>query len=199
MTWNTDDMRQDFTRLYDAKKSNADAGLPGEDMSMAYEQIGDDGADTLTGQSVESSWLKSTPWANDGDAGFTGERINVAQAEIKNLPPEHPAINALGELMQSIKDIGDKYEVKDWVPLLGGMGVGELLMGKGPEWVKDAAHGFGMQTVPIAGGVRIPDKRALDAGFSAVDAAGVAKGTTVVGKKAAGKAIEHLVTGVAIP
>lgn len=188
MTWNTDDMQPEYLRLYEAKTANAERaamGMGDEPIDAPdFDPIDEAGSDALTGQPVESSWLAGVPWARDNEeVGFTGERIDVAAgpgAEIRNLPPEHPALNAIGEFMQAVKGVADKYEVKDWVPLLGGMGVGELLMGQGPEWLKDAAHGFGMQTVPIAGGVRIPDKRALDAGFMAADAGALAAGVKKV-------------------
>lgn len=57
-------------------------------------------------------------------------------------------------------------------------------------WGSDAAHGFGMQTVPIAGGVRIPDRRAIDAAFLAGDAAVLARGGAKVAKWLANAATE---------
>lgn len=48
---------------------------------------------------------------------------------IKASPVNHPWLKATSDFLRGAKEIGNKAEIPDWVPLLGGEGVGDLVLG----------------------------------------------------------------------
>lgn len=55
--------------------------------------------------------------------------------------PKYPNVLRLAELLRSVRDFGDRAHVPEIVPLLGGTGLGELLLGEAPEGIERAAYG----------------------------------------------------------
>jgi len=77
--------------------------------------------------------------------------VSAPVAEIKPIP-RNPRIGAVADFVKGVRELADQYEVKDWVPLIGGMGVGELLIGKAPEEIENWAYGNApMRINPYAG------------------------------------------------
>jgi hypothetical protein len=93
--------------------------------------------------------------------------------------------------VRGVRDLANQYEIKDFVPLLGGMGVGDLLLGKSPEELEEWAYGNLPMRVPEMSNVPIVKtgrkEQLMDTMFLGVDAAGIGKGAGVVGKAAAKK------------
>jgi hypothetical protein len=85
--------------------------------------------------------------------------------------------------------LANQYEIKDFVPLLGGMGVGDLLLGKSPEELEEWAYGNAPMRIPEMSNVPIVKtgrkEQLMDTMFLGVDAAGLGKGAGVAGKAAA--------------
>jgi hypothetical protein len=94
--------------------------------------------------------------------------------------PRSRGSGAIADALLKAKEAGNRYEIKDWVPLLGGTGLGTLFMGDAPELANDmsyygpsaAIEGGNLATGGI--GTYKPDPRTLDAAFLAADAAGIA-------------------------
>lgn len=55
--------------------------------------------------------------------------------------PRNSALGKLADLLTRGRNAANEYEIKDWVPLLGGTGVGDLLIGKAPEEVNEWSYG----------------------------------------------------------
>jgi len=96
--------------------------------------------------------------------------------------PRNRYTGSLADALLSAKSAGDRYEVKDWVPLLGGTGLGQLFMGQAPELVDDVSY-YGPQALirggnEVAGrlGTLAPDKRIFDAAMLGLDTYGLSKG-----------------------
>lgn len=114
-------------------------------------------------------------------------------------PDRNPYGGALADVLLRAKQSADQYEVKPWVPLLGGTGLGELFMGKAPELVDDMSYD-GIQAAIRGGNVATggvgtlrPDKRVLDASMLGLDAYGIGKGVTKLSKTGVNKLITNKV------
>ena len=59
------------------------------------------------------------------------QRYGVAKAQDQN-----ENLGRLAEMLGSARDIGNEYKVPSWVPLAGGTGAGDLLMGRTPEEIE---------------------------------------------------------------
>lgn len=123
-----------------------------------------------------------------------GELSNTPRGDISG---------AIADFLLNAKEKLDRYEVKDWVPLIGGVGVGELNIGDAARLMDEISyHGLGRMFVyrPIAPGGRDNplnyglDKGVVDAIFLGLDVAGVASlgkaGAQAAIKGATKKAIE---------
>ena len=115
-----------------------------------------------------------------------GELTNTPRGEISG---------AIADFLLNAKEKLDRYEVKDWVPLIGGIGVGELNIGDAARLMDEISyHGLGRMFVyrPIAPGGRDNplnyglDKGVVDAIFLGMDVVGVAQ----LGKAGAKAAIK---------
>lgn len=102
--------------------------------------------------------------------------------------PRRPVPGALADLLASGKQYGNRYEVKDWVPLIGGTGLGDIFMGQAPELVNDVSYN-GLPALVRGGnvatggiGTLAPDKRTFDAAMLGLDAVGLAKLSGAAGK-----------------
>jgi len=71
------------------------------------------------------------------------EQYGVAKAQEQN-----ENLGRLAELLGSARDIGNEYKVPSWVPLAGGTGAGDLLMGKTPEEIENWSYGNAPMQIP---------------------------------------------------
>ena len=71
------------------------------------------------------------------------EQYGVAKAQDQN-----ENLGKLAEMLGSARDIGNEYKVPSWVPLAGGTGAGDLLMGKTPEEIENWSYGNAPMQIP---------------------------------------------------
>ena len=62
--------------------------------------------------------------------------------------PQQPNLARLAELLQDAKSSGNQYSVPNWVPLLGGSGAGDMLLGNAPEEIENWSYGDMPMRVP---------------------------------------------------
>jgi hypothetical protein len=62
--------------------------------------------------------------------------------------PQQPSLAKLAELLQNAKSSGNQYSVPDWVPLLGGSGAGDMLLGNAPEEIENWSYGDAPMQIP---------------------------------------------------
>ena len=103
--------------------------------------------------------------------------------------PRSEGVGMVADFVRNVRDLANQYEIKDWVPLLGGLGVGDLLLGKSPEEIENWAYGNAPMVMPPSGtGGYIPvvktgRKEGLaDAAMLGIDVAGMPKGAGMVAK-----------------
>jgi hypothetical protein len=105
--------------------------------------------------------------------------------------PRNPVMGGVADFVRGVRDLANQYEVKQYVPLLGGLGVGDLLMGKSPEELEEWAYGNAPMRVPEMTNVPMiktgRKEQVMDTMFLGLDASGLAKGTGMVGKAAVKK------------
>jgi hypothetical protein len=70
-------------------------------------------------------------------------RYGVMKAQDQN-----ENLGKLAEMLGSARDIGNEYKVPSWVPLAGGVGAGDLLMGKTPEEIENWSYGNAPMQIP---------------------------------------------------
>jgi hypothetical protein len=103
--------------------------------------------------------------------------------------PRNPVVGGIADFVRNVRSMADQYEIKDWVPLLGGMGVGELLIGKAPEEIEEWAYGNAPMRIPEMSNIPVMKTgrggQLADTAFLGLDAAGITKGLGVIGKGAA--------------
>ena len=61
---------------------------------------------------------------------------------------QQPSLAKLAEMLQSTRSAGNQYSVPNWVPLLGGSGVGDMFLGKSPEEIENWSYGNAPMQVP---------------------------------------------------
>lgn len=61
---------------------------------------------------------------------------------------QQPNLAKLAEMLQSTRSAGNQYSVPDWVPLVGGSGVGDMFLGKSPEEIENWSYGNAPMQVP---------------------------------------------------
>ena len=105
--------------------------------------------------------------------------------EVKQTPRNRITGN-IADILKASKNFANKYEVKDWMPLIGGTGLGDLFMGKAPELVDDISYD-GIQAAirggnSATGGIGTYGARpaVMDAAFLGADALGIGKGLASV-------------------
>ncbi len=74
----------------------------------------------------------------------------TAPAEMRAIP-KNETLGAVADFVGRVREMANQYEIKDWVPLLGGLGVGDLLVGKSPEEIENWAYGNLPATMPPPG------------------------------------------------
>jgi hypothetical protein len=62
--------------------------------------------------------------------------------------PQQPSLAKLAEFLQNAKSSGNQYSVPNWVPLLGGSGAGDMLLGNAPEEIENWSYGDAPMRVP---------------------------------------------------
>jgi hypothetical protein len=70
-------------------------------------------------------------------------RYGVMKAQDQN-----ENLGKLAEMLGSARDVGNQYTVPSWVPLAGGVGAGDLLMGKTPEEIENWSYGNAPMQIP---------------------------------------------------
>jgi len=121
----------------------------------------------------------------------------AAPAEMRAIP-KNETLGAVADFVGRVREMANQYEIKDWVPLLGGLGVGDLLVGKSPEEIENWAYGNLPATMPPPGtGGYVPvmktgrKQSVADTAMLGLDVAGPAVG---VGKLAKTMATEIATT-----
>ena len=129
-------------------------------------------------QSMDGMQLAAGPSATMSDAGG-------GMGEIK-ATPRNPVMGGVADFVRGVRDLANQYEIKDFVPLLGGMGVGDLLLGKSPEELEEWAYGNAPMRIPEMSNVPMVKtgrkEQLADTLFLGADAAGLGKGLGVAGK-----------------
>ena len=65
------------------------------------------------------------------------DEFGIAQAQ----PVVNPTAGKIANFLRKAKEFGNQYEVKDYVPLFGGTGIGDLFLGQAPEEVNRWSYG----------------------------------------------------------
>jgi hypothetical protein len=166
---------------------------------MAYSPIEDKYLSALTAfqfpdMPVEPTMPEQTmPGRQEGDvmlaAGPSGT-VSDAGATI-GPTPRNPVMGGVADFVRGVRDLANEYEIKQFVPLLGGMGVGDLLMGKSPEELEEWAYGNAPMRVPEMTSVPMiktgRKEQLADTMFLGMDAAGLGKGAGIAGRTAVKK------------
>jgi hypothetical protein len=137
-------------------------------------------AEMAAPEGVDSVQLAAGPSGTVSDAGRGMPEIRPT--------PRNPVMGGVADFVRGVRDLANQYEIKDFVPLLGGMGVGDLLIGKSPEELEEWAYGNAPMRIPEMSNVPIVKTgrkdQLADTLFLGVDAAGIGKGAGIAGKAA---------------
>ena len=167
---------------------------------MAYSSIEDKYLSALTAvqfpdMPVEPEMPEQTmPGRQEGDvmlaAGPSGTVSDASRGygEIKPIP-RNAVVGGVANFVRNVRDMANQYEIKDWVPLLGSLGVGDLLLGKSPEEIENWAYGNSPITMPPSGTggyvpiVKTGRKEGLaDVAMLGIDVAPIGKGLGTAAK-----------------
>ena len=103
------------------------------------------------GPSSPAYWANKVKWADGGFVKTNYDNGGGVNAEVRAIP-QNATLGAIARALQSAQQYGNQYEVKPWVPLLGGAGVGDLLLGKSPQEIENWSYGnYPVQINPNAG------------------------------------------------
>jgi len=129
-------------------------------------------------QSMDGMQLAAGPSATMSDAGGGMPQIRPT--------PRNPVMGGVADFVRGVRDLANQYEIKDFVPLLGGMGVGDLLLGKSPEELEEWAYGNSPMRIPEMSNVPMVKtgrkEQLADTLFLGADASGMGAGLGVAGK-----------------
>jgi len=135
---------------------------------------------TMPGRQEGDVMLAAGPSGTVSDAGAT---IGPT--------PRNPVMGGVADFVRGVRDLANEYEIKQFVPLLGGMGVGDLLMGKSPEELEEWAYGNAPMRVPEMTSVPMiktgRKEQLADTMFLGMDAVGLGKSAGVVARTTAKK------------
>jgi hypothetical protein len=135
---------------------------------------------TMPGRQEGDVMLAAGPSGTVSDAGAT---IGPT--------PRNPVMGGVADFVRGVRDLANEYEIKQFVPLLGGMGVGDLLMGKSPEELEEWAYGNAPMRVPEMTSVPMiktgRKEQLADTMFLGMDAAGLGKGAGIAARTTAKK------------
>ena len=122
-------------------------------------------------------------------AGLSQTVSDAGGGAVMKPTPRNPVMGGVADFVRGVRDLANQYEVKQFVPLLGGLGVGDLLLGKSPEELEEWAYGNAPMRVPEMTNVPMiktgRKEQVMDTMFLGMDAAGVGKATGMAGKAAA--------------
>ena len=118
---------------------------------MAYSQLEDKYLSNLTAvqfpdMPVEPAMPEQTmPGRQEGDVMLAeaGSRGLPEQAYRGRYPdsmkaiPRNADVGGVANFVRNVRDMANQVEFRDWVPLLGGMGVGDLLLNKSLEEIEN--------------------------------------------------------------
>ena len=113
---------------------------------------------------------------------------NMPEAELKN-EEYNQFLMDIAEAAQKAKDFGNKARIPESVPLVGGMGAGDLLLGKTPDEVKEWA--YGNSPVEVKPMERLPSlkkgrtQQVVDTAFTGLQAGSLVKAAGSAVKKGA--------------
>jgi hypothetical protein len=158
---------------------------------------------------VQSAMPEQTmPGTQEGDVMLAAGPSNTMTDAGSSIgpTPRNPYMGGVADFVRGVRDLANQYEIKQFVPLLGGMGVGDLLMGKSPEELEEWAYGNSPITMPPSGtGGYVPivktgrKEQLADTLFLGMDATGLGKSAGVAGrvavKKLGPKAAEMIIEG----
>lgn len=107
-------------------------------------------------------------------------------------------MGAIADALLSGKSGLNEYEIKKWMPLIGGTGLGDMFMGQAPELVNDMSY-YGPQAA-FKGGNRVsgglgtlqPKRETFDAAMLGMDATGLASLVTKMGGKLSKSALNKM-------
>ena len=112
--------------------------------------------------------------------------------------PRNAFVGGLADLLKQGKDTANQYEIKSWVPLIGGTGLGDMFLGKAPELVDDISYD-GLQAAvrggnAATGGIGTYGARpaVADAALLGMDMAGIGSGLKGLSKRSASALVDHL-------
>lgn len=129
-------------------------------------------------EGVDGMQLAAGPSQTVSDAGG-------GMGEIKPTP-RNPVMGGVADFVRGVRDLANQYEIKNFVPLLGGMGVGDLLLGKSPEELEEWAYGNAPMRIPEMTNVPMVKtgrkEQLADTLFLGADVSGLGKGVGVAGK-----------------
>jgi len=129
-------------------------------------------------EGVDGMQLAAGPSQTVSDAGG-------GMGEIKPTP-RNPAMGSVADFVRGVRDLANQYEIKKFVPLLGGMGVGDLLLGKSPEELEEWAYGNAPMRIPEMTNVPMVKtgrkEQLADTLFLGADVSGLGKGAGLAGK-----------------
>lgn len=114
----------------------------------------------------------------------------MAEAEIKATPVKRGWALKLAEALRGARDFADNARVPEGVPLLGGMGAGEILIGKAPEGFENVAYDMPLTTGK--GWTTRLKPETFDMGFLASDAIGLGSLAKAGVKPLAKAAAKHI-------
>jgi hypothetical protein len=127
---------------------------------------------------VDGMQLAAGPSATMSDAGGGMGEMRAT--------PRSPVMGGVADFVRGVRDLANQYEIKDFVPLLGGMGVGDLLLGKSPEELEEWAYGNAPMRIPEMSNVPMVKtgrkEQLADTLFLGADATGMGAGLGVAGK-----------------
>jgi hypothetical protein len=127
---------------------------------------------------VDGMQLAAGPSATMSDAGGGMGEMRAT--------PRNPVMGGVADFVRGVRDLANQYEIKDFVPLLGGMGVGDLLLGKSPEELEEWAYGNSPMRIPEMSNVPMVKtgrkEQLADTLFLGADASGMGAGLGVAGK-----------------
>lgn len=133
---------------------------------------------TMPGRQEGDVMLAAGPSGTVSDAGAT---IGPT--------PRNPVMGGVADFVRGVRDLANQYEIKQFVPLLGGMGVGDLLMGKSPEELEEWAYGNAPMRVPEMTSVPMiktgRKEQLADTMFLGMDAVGLGKSAGVAARTTA--------------
>lgn len=190
--------------LFNASEIILKQDISVQDKKAALERIAQDASKDIT---PKEAYVKQTTVEKPSTeitviGGLSPEEAAKHYGEWKASPRSNIS-GTVADFLIKAKQALNQYEVKDWVPLLGGTGVGDLVVGNAERFFNEVSYyGLGEMFVYAPTGAPGARKNPLnyklnpdfvDAVFLGLDIAGVAVLSKDLAKKAVTKAIHQSV------